>query len=44
MKIDIDWKAMALAVVKAVWPFVAGAFGGLVTGCSFMGSGVGVTL
>jgi len=44
MKLNIDWKAMALAVAKAVWPFIAGAVGGLVAGCSFMGSGVGVTL
>ena len=44
MKLDIDWKAMLQAVLKAIWPFLAGGIGGLVTGCSVMGSGVGVTV
>ena len=43
MTLNIDWKAMIVAVLKAVWPFLAGGLGGLVTGCSVMGSGVGVT-
>ena len=29
MKLEIDWLEMAKAVAKAIWPFVAGAFGGL---------------
>ena len=39
MKIEIDWLEMAKAVVKAIWPFVAGAFGGLFSGCTFGGIG-----
>ena len=34
MKIEIDWLEMAKAVAKAAWPFVAGAFGGLFSGCA----------
>ena len=39
MKIEIDWLEMAKAAVKAIWPFVAGAFGGLFSGCTFGGIG-----
>ena len=39
MKIEIDWLEMAKAVAKAIWPFVAGAFGGLFSGCTFGGIG-----
>ena len=39
MKLEIDWLEMAKAVAKAVWPFVAGAFGGLFSGCTFGGIG-----
>ena len=39
MKIEIDWLEMTKAVAKAVWPFVAGAFGGLFSGCTFGGIG-----
>jgi len=39
-----NWKPMAWAFVKALWPFVAGLFGGITAGCSFCGSGIGVTL
>ena len=39
MKIEIDWLEMATAVAKALWPFVAGAFGGLFSGCTFGGIG-----
>ena len=28
MKLEIDWLEMAKAVAKAIWPFIAGAFGG----------------
>ena len=47
MKFDfskIDWTGLVKAIVKTAWPFFAGAFGGFLTGCSFCGSGVGVTL
>ena len=39
MKLEIDWLEMAKAVVKAIWPFVAGAFGELFSGCTFGGIG-----
>ena len=39
MKIEIDWLEMAKAVAKAIWPFIAGAFGGLFSGCTFGGIG-----
>ena len=40
MKLDIDWTGLLRAVVKAVWPFVAGAVGGLFAGCTVVhGSG-----
>ena len=39
MKLEIDWLEMAKAVAKAVWPFVAGAFGGLFSGCTVGGIG-----
>ena len=41
---SIDWKGLLKAVIKAAFPFLAGALGGVVSGCSFCGSGVGVTL
>ena len=44
MKLDIDWKAMLIAIVKAIVPFVSGALGGLLSGCSVYGTGAGVTL
>ena len=44
MKLNIDWLGLVKAVVKAAFPFFAGAIGGLATGCSIMGSGVGLTL
>ena len=44
MKLEIDWAGLAKAVIKAIWPFLAGALGGFTTGCSFCGSGVGLTL
>ena len=39
MKLEIDWLEMAKAVAKAIWPFIAGAFGGLFSGCTFGGIG-----
>ena len=39
MKLDIDWTELAKVVIKAVWPFIAGAVGGIVSGCSVGGIG-----
>ena len=39
MKLEIDWLEMAKAVAKSVWPFVAGAFGGLFSSYTFGGIG-----
>ena len=39
MKLEIDWLEMLKAVAKAIWPFIAGAFGGLFSGCTFGGIG-----
>ena len=43
MKVNIDWAGLAKAVFKAAWPFLAGALGGLVSGCSLFGPGIGKT-
>ena len=39
MKLKIDWSALLCAVIKAAWPFVAGAVGGLFAGCTVGGIG-----
>ena len=39
MKLNIDWNELAKAVIKAVWPFIAGAVGGLFAGCTVGGIG-----
>ena len=39
MKLDIDWNALVSAVLKAAWPFIAGAVGGLISGCTVGGIG-----
>ena len=43
---SFDWKswleAVVKAVVKATIPFVAGMFGGLVSGCSCFGPVIGL--
>ena len=39
MKLEINWLEMIKAAVKAAWPFIAGAFGGLLSGCTFGGIG-----
>ena len=44
MKLNIDWKGLVKAVIKAIIPFLSGALGGLLSGCSMFGSGVGVTI
>ena len=35
----IDWSGMLKAVLKAVWPFICGAIGGLISGCTVGGIG-----
>ena len=44
MKLDIDWRGMLRAIAKAALPFLTGALAGFLTGCSFNGSGIGLTL
>lgn len=47
MKINwkaINWLGLAKAVIKAVVPFLSGAVGGFLSGCSQYGTGVGVTI
>lgn len=47
MKIDwnkVDWFGLVKAVIKAAVPFLSGAVGGLLTGCSVTGSGIGLTI
>ena len=39
MKLGIDWNALLKAVWKALWPFIAGAAGGLFAGCTVGGIG-----
>ena len=39
MKLNIDWTGLAKALVKAVWPFIAGAVGGVFAGCTVGGIG-----
>lgn len=43
MSFNIDWKELAKAVFKAILPFLSGALGGLLSGCSVYGTGAGVT-
>ncbi len=44
MKLNLDWRGMLKAALKAVWPFLAGALGGSLSGCSMFGSGIGATI
>ena len=39
MKLEIDWAGMLKAALKAIWPFIAGAVGGLFPGCTIAGIG-----
>ena len=39
MKLKVNWKKLAKAVVKAAWPFLAGAVGGIAAGCTVRGIG-----
>ena len=34
MKLEIDWGAMLKAALKAIWPFITGGLGGLLSGCT----------
>ena len=36
MLTSIDWVGLLKAVLKAAFPFFAGAVGGLVSGCAFV--------
>ena len=39
MKLNLDWSEMLKAMAKAAWPFIAGALGGLLSGCTVGGTG-----
>ena len=39
MKLEIDWAGMRKAALKTICPFIAGAVGGLLTGCTIAGIG-----
>ena len=39
MKLKIDWAGLVKALLKAAWPFIAGAVGGIVSGCAWGGNG-----
>ena len=39
MKLKIDWHTLVKALLKAIWPFIAGAVGGIVSGCTVGGVG-----
>ena len=43
MTFNIDWRGMVKAILKAMLPFMSGALGGLLSGCSVYGTGAGVT-
>ena len=39
MKLNLDWSEMLKAMAKAARPFIAGALGGLLSGCTVGGIG-----
>lgn len=39
----INWLGLIKAIVKAALPFLSGALGGFLSGCSFYGTGIGYT-
>ena len=39
MNLNIDWKGLAKALLRAALPFLAGAVGGVVAGCTVGGIG-----
>ena len=43
MKMNVDWFGLLRAVLKAALPFFAGALGGIASGCSVVGPGVGTS-
>ena len=43
MKFEFDWRGMLRAVAKAVLPFLLGGLSGFLAGCSWYGSGIGLT-
>ena len=42
-KTGMDWMGLVKAVVKAALPFLTGALGGFLAGCSVTWSGIGFT-
>ena len=41
---NIDWLGLLKAIARAALPFFSGAIGGLLSGCSIYGSGIGATM
>ena len=41
MKMNVDWFGLLKAVLKAALPFFAGVLGGIASGCSVFGPGIG---
>ena len=39
MKLNLDRPEMLKAMIKAAWPFIAGALGGILSGCTVGGIG-----
>ena len=39
MKLNLDWPEMLKAMIKAAWQFIAGALGGILSGCTVGGIG-----
>ena len=37
MKLNLNWPEMLKAMIKAAWPFIAGALGGILSGCTVGG-------
>lgn len=44
MKTSFDWRGLIAAIIKAVLPFISGAIGDILAGCSMTGSGIGITV
>ena len=41
IKLNIDWKGLIKAVVKAAFPFLAGGLTGFLAGCYHVGASTG---
>ena len=39
MKLNLDWPEILKAMIKAAWPFIADALGGILSGCTISGMG-----